>query len=684
MSGFDIKCKIMEEQLRSFWPEWHVAERIGRGAFGNVFRIYRDNYGIHEESALKVIEISGAMETYTRQSLTLDKKELPETAGIFGDSSEMTDSQSSCVSPGLISEIQILEVLRGAPNIVAIEDFYYKEDVSSFIFLRMELLTCFQDELIYRQHKRPLFSITEVIKIGKDICTALMYCEEHGIIHRDIKPANIFIDGYGNYKVGDFGVSKCMDTVHMVQTMTGVGTISYMAPEIFAGRSYNNTVDIYALGLILYQILNNGRIPFLPIEGPYTAQEIDSANYKRLHNMLIPSLTGIQAEDETIDAYLDSIIRKACAFNPDDRYHTAKEFYDALNSCGKPHPSIAIPMRSIYQSSLKETIEWKGMKTQSEKQTTKKAIFCGFITLIVFLIWVGYIKNHSGSPQTSNEESVISTQNAESEETEENVSSIIGADDRDIDNSSLDNGQVVESEELEMTQEVDEEISFYEITDSWEEIISAVEDGSYEEKYPIGCTKELDLGDEGVVRMQLVAKDEDVLADGSGNAHTTWVAKDLLNTYRSLNLTYNDDGWSGSDMRTWLRENVLPLFPLEIRTNIKMVAKYSSFRDEDVDTIYFTITHYLCTFIKSEDEIWIPSYHEVFEDNSIEVEGPDYTDIYRDNDSRIKCKAGTSGKFSWWLRSLNENATWDYVLRDGSYGFNTSNVKMGVVIGFCL
>ena len=230
-----------------------------------------------------------------------------------------------------------MEALRGAPNIVTIEDFHLKRDASStMLFVRMELLTSFQQMMTERQRDQLPFTIPEILKIGRDISTALMYCEEKGIIHRDIKPANLFKDSFGNYKVGDFGVSRRMDTVHVALTMTGIGTISYMAPEVFKGQSYNNTVDIYALGLILYQLLNNYRIPFLPTDGSYTSKDIDSANYRRLHGEPLPSLTGTRIGNETVDASLDAMIRKACAIRSEDRYQSAKEFYEDLSAWGTP------------------------------------------------------------------------------------------------------------------------------------------------------------------------------------------------------------------------------------------------------------------------------------------------------------------------------------------------------------
>ena len=61
MDTNDIRCRIMEEELRTFWPQWHVVKRLGEGAFGDVFQIYKDNYGIRVYAALKVIQIRDAL-----------------------------------------------------------------------------------------------------------------------------------------------------------------------------------------------------------------------------------------------------------------------------------------------------------------------------------------------------------------------------------------------------------------------------------------------------------------------------------------------------------------------------------------------------------------------------------------------------------------------------------------------
>ena len=146
MNNFDIKCKYIEEELKTFWPQWHVAKHLGGGSFGDVFEIYRDNFGIRESSALKMIHISDVEET---KVLFFS---LQEEADI-----RKQDGQAT-IPEAFLNEIQIMESLRGAPNVVAIEDFHLKENVSSTtLFVRMELLTSFQQVMAERQRSRSPF-----------------------------------------------------------------------------------------------------------------------------------------------------------------------------------------------------------------------------------------------------------------------------------------------------------------------------------------------------------------------------------------------------------------------------------------------------------------------------------------------------------------------------------------------
>ena len=695
------------------WPEWHVAGRLGGGAFGDVFQIYRDNHGIRVDSALKVIQV--------------DSEETAVVLPAKGQAGGETEAASqSDIPDALLGEIQIMEALRGAPNIVAIEDFSFKRDGSTCsLFVRMELLTSLQKVLPGRNGQSTLSSIQEIIKLGRDVCRALVYCEKIDIIHRDIKPANLFVDRFGDYKVGDFGASRRMDTVHIAETMTGVGTISYMAPEIFRGRSYNNTVDIYSLGLVLYQLLNNGRMPFLPEGDSYTTQDIDSANYRRLHGTPVPTLVGRSVGGEMIDSRLDAVVRRACAMDPADRYQSAKEFYDALalteTEEKKPVPVYAKrPQGSLAPDASLQNREQEGARTEigtepsddpetvvslkdlpqtrkhsgqkvrrsnSGKETRRstsphrdrsshiwpqkeerraggnnKPVIVIVLLLIIAVAALVVVLSRGGSSGPS-----ASTDSDAASQTEEHKQNVSEEDDT-VDGSSSDT-------EAADTVSGEYDRALGTISDSWEEIIAAGEDGTYIDKYQIGDTKELDLGEEGVIEMELVAFDADELADGSGKAHMTWIAKDLLNTEHFMNEEYtNEGGWPASDMRAWLRDSILPLFPETVRSNIREVKKYSySYSDNGT--------------ISSSDTIWIPSGREMFgADNAYEDEGPEYLTAFPDHASRQKQHIGVSEPSRWWLRSASNYSDYFFsnVYSDGSLWYdNRANYDDGVVVGFC-
>ena len=356
MSNNQHNCKILEDEIKEFWPQWKVVRQIGKGTFGSVFEICKDEFGVRFRSALKVIRISGDEATETvllhshlgktdyRSSDTndifvhpqgaLDESYSKKLKNYVTNSSKWTYNYSNYSLPEpLKNEISVLETLRGAPNVVNMEDVYFKQEGNtSTLFVRMELLTGLIDYT-----KNRFLNEHEIIKIGLDICNALNYCEKRKIIHRDIKPGNLFIDEFGTYKVGDFGASKKLESVHLAQTMTGIGTISYMAPEIYYQRHYNNTVDIYSLGLVLYQMLNYGRMPFMPLyPQEVTTADIDTSNFRRLHGDILPSIIASQKSrsmDYEVTKKLDKVIRKACSYVSEERYQTALEMKKALNEC---------------------------------------------------------------------------------------------------------------------------------------------------------------------------------------------------------------------------------------------------------------------------------------------------------------------------------------------------------------
>ena len=159
--------------------------------------------------------------------------------------------------------------------------------------------------------------------MGVHLCRALELCQRHNIIHRDVKSENIFISADGNYKLGDFGVARTV--LASSGALTQVGSPSYMAPEMFqAGKTYNASVDTYALGLVLYRCLNEGRLPFYPpYPQPLTPEDRNMAEGKRLSGLELPRAVNATAA-------LDAILRKACAPDPAGRFASPTEMRLAL------------------------------------------------------------------------------------------------------------------------------------------------------------------------------------------------------------------------------------------------------------------------------------------------------------------------------------------------------------------
>lgn len=140
----------------------------------------------------------------------------------------------------------------------------------------------------------------------REIAKGLAYLHDRGIVHRDLKPGNIFYeDGY--VKIGDYGLSKIMAaSQHSGQTMS-VGTVHYMAPEVGSGN-YDRTIDIYALGVVLYEMLL-GRVPF---------------SGASMGEVLMKHLTT-QPEVDELPQPFPNVIRKALAKDPKDRYPSVNE-----------------------------------------------------------------------------------------------------------------------------------------------------------------------------------------------------------------------------------------------------------------------------------------------------------------------------------------------------------------------
>ena len=219
------------------------------------------------------------------------------------------------------------------------------------------------------------------------------------------------------------------------------------------------------------------------------------------------------------------------------------------------------------------------------------------------------------------------------------------------------------------------------ITDSWEEIIAACADGTYSTKYSVGDTKLLNLGSEGFVAMQIAAFDADDLADGSGKAPISWISQQLLKTNHRMNpeRVQNDDGtyqegtgaiggWEKSEMRSYLIDTIKPLISDTVRNAIKSVTKTQSGYNTSGNSFTQTTT----------DDIWIPSYNEIFGSSSL------YYPLFQNTDAnRVKKKSGSTSASEWWLRSVYNSIAFHIMYKTGDYAGFSPYYSSGVALGFC-
>lgn len=301
------------------WPGWETVQLIGRGSFGAVYEIRRDVLGETERAALKVI------------SIPQSSNEIEEMYDDGYDDESITSTFESHLK-SIVAEYSLMRKLSDCVNIVKCDDVRYvqqEDGIGWDIFIKMELLTPLTKALPADIEEKT------VIKIARDMCNALDMCSKHGVIHRDIKPQNIFVSDNGDYKLGDFGIAK---TVERTVSGTKIGTYKYMAPEVYNNQPYGVAADIYSLGLVLYWLLNDRRLPFLPSGATkLTAGMEEEARSRRFSGEPIPEpvhgSTGLKA-----------IVLRACAFDPTIRFSTPRQMYEALEELTEsPHRPTPTP-----------------------------------------------------------------------------------------------------------------------------------------------------------------------------------------------------------------------------------------------------------------------------------------------------------------------------------------------------
>lgn len=203
------------------------------------------------------------------------------------------------------------------PNILPIFDFGEEHGVTYVVMPLIEGGTL-RDRLV----QRGVCSLRESLTILSQVALGLHEAHEHGLVHRDVKPANILLAPNGRALLADFGIACVIVDTHdmgLTQNGMGIGTPEYMSPEQARGEVVDRRADVYALGIVLFQVLT-GQVPFSDDDGLAIA-------YKQVYE----APPAPRRLNSTIPPAVEAVILKALAKAPEARYQTAAEFAEALD-----------------------------------------------------------------------------------------------------------------------------------------------------------------------------------------------------------------------------------------------------------------------------------------------------------------------------------------------------------------
>jgi serine/threonine protein kinase len=264
----------------------YVIRRVlGKGGMGHVFEV--ENEAIGRRFALKIISIS------------------------FASDEAIKRFRREAKALGRVSSARVAQVID------------FDVDPTLGPFLVMELLD--GETLQQRLARTGRLSVDETVTLATELCEALGEVHAAGIVHRDLKPSNVGLSksSPAAVKLLDFGLAASVDdafTERLTQSQQFLGTLPYMAPELFHGQPPTQALDLYALGIVMFEMLA-GRTPFIGVNpAQYVAQHLATA---------VPRIDAV-VSGVRVPAWLEAIIRKLLEKDPAQRFASAAAVASAL------------------------------------------------------------------------------------------------------------------------------------------------------------------------------------------------------------------------------------------------------------------------------------------------------------------------------------------------------------------
>ncbi|MGD2251978.1 MAG: protein kinase, partial [Anaerolineales bacterium] len=218
------------------------------------------------------------------------------------------------------------------PNIVR---FYGLEEHKYLAFILMDYV---DGEPLRRAIRKAAGPMPEpsVAEVFKALCAALGYAHKQGMVHCDIKPGNVMIHKNGTVLVTDFGIARMTDAA--TATMVGFGTPAYMAPELVHGKEPTPQTDIYALGVMLFEMLTGGERPFTGERAEIKGSTSDKVRWEQVN--LMPPLP--RRWNKAISEQLEGVVLKCLAKQPEKRFTSVIELMNALLRAAGAEPTVVV------------------------------------------------------------------------------------------------------------------------------------------------------------------------------------------------------------------------------------------------------------------------------------------------------------------------------------------------------
>lgn len=273
---------------KNLWDNWQITEKIGEGLNGEIYKAVQNVDKEVHYSAVKYISLPKKEEDVDKLVKYGVIKSKNEANNYYLNLANMVHQQFN-----IAKKFQSGYVLK-------YYDYYQeakKDGVGVDIYLRTELVSEVVGDVTTKK-----IILDEVVRLGIDICNSLDFLSKNGIEYKNVRPSNIFISSDGHYKLGDFVIPYILD----VRKESDY----YMAPEIYNGgkNHFSCSSDIYSLGLVMYQLLNKNRLPFVNF-----FCNNQSATHARVCGVEIPNLKKQNQQ-------LMKVVLRACSFLPKDRY----------------------------------------------------------------------------------------------------------------------------------------------------------------------------------------------------------------------------------------------------------------------------------------------------------------------------------------------------------------------------